>query len=169
MDSLAEVSTARRTPSALIGPMARVGVRARGVWGLASIAGVCVLFIAARLTPDARGYGTHERITGTWPCGFVLTTGLPCPTCGMTTAFAHMMHGRPVTAFVTQPAGAAMCLATIVMTALGTYIAATGRGPRVDWERLGPVRLMLGLGGLLIGGWGFKIAYGLATGALPVR
>ena len=35
--------------------------------------------------PDARGHGTHERL-GMLPCSWPQSLGLPCPTCGVTTA-----------------------------------------------------------------------------------
>jgi len=103
------------------------------------------------------------------PCSFVLTTGLPCPTCGMTTAFSFVMHGRPWSAFKAQPAGALLCIATVGLLAASVYAAVTGRIVSVNWDRLGPVRLALGAALLLMLAWGFKIAYGLLTGILPAR
>src|SRR5439155_22813895 len=35
---------------------------------------------------------THTQL-GLPPCQFYLVTGLPCPSCGMTTSFALLMHG----------------------------------------------------------------------------
>lgn len=35
--------------------------------------------------------------------------------CGMTTAFASVMHGRPILAWQANPAGLVLCLATLVM------------------------------------------------------
>ena len=120
------------------------------------------------MPPDPRGFGTHERL-GLPPCSLVLTTGLPCPTCGMTTAFSLMMHARPWSAFLVQPAGAVLCLATMVLLLVSAYIAVSGRTVTIDWDRLGPVRLALSGGLVLMLGWGFKIAHGLLTGALPAH
>lgn len=141
----------------------------RGIAALVALSCLTILAVAVWLRPDPRGYGTHEAILGAWPCGFILTTGLPCPTCGMTTSFALLMHGRPIDAFVAQPAGAALCLATIAAAIVSIYIAASGRAPLVNWERLGPIRLTLGFGLLLLAGWGFKMAYGMLAGTLPAR
>ncbi len=35
---------------------------------------------------------SHQQL-GLPPCTFYYTTGLPCPSCGMTTSFALLMHG----------------------------------------------------------------------------
>ena len=72
----------------------------------------CVLLLAAGIyiKPDPRGHGTHEQL-GFAPCGFYLMTGYACPTCGATTAFAWMVHGRPWMAIKTQPFGALTAVA----------------------------------------------------------
>jgi hypothetical protein len=58
---------------------------------------VGVFCIAAWLDPyDAEGKAlrseTHLQI-GLPPCSFRYMTGVPCPSCGMTTSFALLMHG----------------------------------------------------------------------------
>lgn len=49
--------------------------------------------LAASVTPDPRGFGTHERL-GLAPCTVRRMFGIPCPTCGMTTSFAHFVRGH---------------------------------------------------------------------------
>lgn len=49
--------------------------------------------LSAWLSPDPRGHGTHQQL-GLAPCSFLLLTGLPCPSCGGTTAFAHFVRGQ---------------------------------------------------------------------------
>ena len=49
------------------------------------------------LTPDPSGVGTHVQL-GLPRCGFLAITGLPCPACGLTTAFAHMARGEVASA-----------------------------------------------------------------------
>jgi hypothetical protein len=61
--------------------------------------------------------GTHQ----TWPlnlppCTFKETTGVPCPSCGMTTSFSLLMHGDPVNSLRANWVGtglAVFCLALI--------------------------------------------------------
>ena len=70
-----------------------------------------MLIVARLLTPEAGGYGTHEQLF-LLPCLFRWLTGLPCPFCGMTTAFALMADGRVVAAFNIHILGPAAYLAT---------------------------------------------------------
>src|SRR5262245_26391128 len=109
----------------VIGPPTRVNARVR--LAFAAVALVCgaVLVIARRLPPDPRGLGTHEAL-GLPQCGFVLVSGLPCPTCGMTSSFSLIMHGRPLAALVAQPAGALLCLASMALLILSVQTVCTG-------------------------------------------
>lgn len=136
--------------------------------GLAALAGLIVLAVAVRLTPDPRGFGTHRQL-GVQPCGMLVTTGLPCPTCGMTTAFSYMVRGRLIRAFMSQPAGLALGLSTIVGVVIGLRLALVGRGPRLDRFGITPFRLFLALLILLVAGWGFKLLTGILSGALPAH
>ncbi len=160
----------RATANRLFGPLLRVGPATRLAWGGVAVVCLLVLGVARYLEPDARGYGTHQQLPFyRYPCGLVLTSGLPCPTCGMTTSFSCVMHGDLVSAFKAQPAGAVLCVGAIALLGFAFYVVFSGRILLVNWDRVGPVRLMLGLGFLILGGWAFKIVHGLTTGALPVR
>ena len=152
----------------VIGPRTPVDGRVRLAFAAVALACAALLTIARRLPPDPRGVGTHESL-GLPPCGFVLTSGLPCPTCGMTTSFALIMHGRPLDAVIAQPAGAALCLMTMAMLILSVQTVYTGRLIRVNWDRIGHIRIVIGFGLLILGGWAFKMFYGLATGTLPIH
>ena len=82
----------------------RLGGRTR--LGLAALAVVLAgaLGLARRLEPDPRGFGTHEQL-GLAPCAFAGWTGVSCPSCGMTTAFAWSVRGRPGLAWRANPTG----------------------------------------------------------------
>ena len=56
---------------------------------------VFLIFIslAARLDPEKTGMGTHRQL-GLPACLVMEKTGMPCPTCGMTTALANLARGR---------------------------------------------------------------------------
>ncbi|MFQ5429485.1 MAG: DUF2752 domain-containing protein [Phycisphaerae bacterium] len=150
-------------------PRCRVGTTARMVWAAVALGCAVVLGIAVYLKPNPAGLGTHRGLSKHLPpCGFVVTTGLPCPTCGMTTAFSNTVRGRLIAAFIAQPAGLAFCLGTIACFLYGLTVAVTGWTVWINWDRIS-VRLMIGLGLLILGGWGFKLAYGLAIDSLPIR
>ena len=127
-----------------------------------------VLGVAAWLTPDPRGYGTHEQF-GAGTCGLLLATGYPCPTCGMTTAFAHTVRGRWWQAFTAQPAGFILALGAAAAGLTAGWVLVTGRWPLRLATVLTPYRLFLGLLVLLLGGWAFKLVIGLLGGTLPMR
>jgi hypothetical protein len=98
---------------------------------LTAAACLALLLTGASLHPDPAGHGTHTQL-GLLPCGFMLTTGHPCPTCGMTTAVSWAAHGRLVRSFQTQPFGFLVALAAATAFWAGVYVAATG-------SRLAPV------------------------------
>ena len=58
----------------------------------------------------------------------MVTTGIPCPTCGMTTAFSHCVRGHWLTSFIVQPAGCLVAVATmlaLIMSVILMFAALT--------------------------------------------
>ena len=116
------------TPSA---PPTSIGTPSRATAGVrigaafAAVLLISVLWLAATLKADPAGHGTHRQI-GLPPCGFVIATGKPCPTCGMTTAFTHAAHGFFPTAFVTQPGGMIASLGVAALAWACLHTAFTG-------------------------------------------
>src|SRR5215213_6838704 len=90
----------------------------------ASIGVICitVLVIAVRLHPSPTGMATHTAM-GFDECQFLKRTGLPCPSCGMTTSFAWFVRGNALASLYVQPMG--FVLAVLVAAAAWTagYIA----------------------------------------------
>ncbi len=122
------------------------------MWALGALA---VLIVARLLTPEAGGYGTHEHLLPL-PCLFRWLTGLPCPFCGMTTAFALMADGRVVAAFNIHILGPAAYLATWAVL-LATIIGLVRDGmllPRWLFSEQGG-RVMLVI---LLVGWAVNLA-----------
>jgi hypothetical protein len=140
--------------------------QARLVAGLCLAGALGVLGIAAWLRPDPRGYGTHEQLKP-GPCGMLIVTGYPCPTCGMTTAFACTVRGRWLRALWVQPAGFVLALATAVLAVVSGWTLVAGRWPVVQLRFVTPFRLYWTLLILLLAGWGFKIVTGLLDKTLP--
>lgn len=151
----------------VVGPRYALPVRMRVAWGIAGLVCATVLGTAVYLKPSPAGHGTHEGL-GLPPCGFIVRSGFPCPTCGMTTAFSLFVRGRWIAAFLAQPTGFILAAMTVALMVWSWSIAATGMIHYVDWDRAS-VRLMTILGALIVLGWGFVMARGLTIGTLPWR
>jgi len=59
-------------------------------------------------------------------CGFKQRTGLPCPTCGMTTATLAFAQGRIFEAFNIQPACGLLCSIMVIVAIMAFIIAVFG-------------------------------------------
>lgn len=136
--------------------------------GLVAGIGFAILLTAGTLKPDVSGLGTHEQL-GLPPCSLVALTGYPCPTCGMTTAFAHSARGQFLSAVKAQPAGLILALATALTTILAMRSVLTGRRWSINWYRVRPFKTAIALCLMLLGSWVFKIVLGVVSGVLPVR
>lgn len=159
-DDLAPAARAASFEYARDGARRTAGTR---LAALAMFAGCAsLLAVAAWLRPDPHGSGTHTQL-GFAPCGMLIMTGLPCPTCGMTTAFAHTVRGQFVRAFLAQPAGLLLALVTMLLIPLSLLALFRGRWSiprRLAWF---PAHwLFMGLLVILLIGWAFKIAAVLA-------
>jgi len=127
---LAATTPARATTSERVGA------------ALTSAACLALLVLGASLRPSPTGHNTHLQL-GLPQCGWLLATGHPCPTCGMTTAFACVCNGQFLRGFLTQPGGAMFAIGVAAAFWLFAYIALTGSRlgkplgtllrPRVVW------------------------------------
>lgn len=151
----AETASARPArPQAVAG---RATGRERLVAGLASLACAGVLGIGAWLEPATPGHGTHTQL-GLPPCGWATVLGFPCPTCGMTTSFAHAADGNLAASFSAQPAGCLMAVATAIGFWCTLHVAVTGSrlgGPAAALLR---PRSMWVVAGLCLAAWAYKAA-----------
>ena len=133
--------------------MQRIGAAA----GLAGIIGAFAL--ALSLQPDPQGMGTHQQL-GMPPCTMYMLIGLPCPTCGMTTAFAHMVRLQVFDAFRSQPFGVLVFLSALLSAGWCMATILRGRGP-TDWLRRRRINVrycvLVGIG-LGLAAWAWKIA-----------
>lgn len=87
--------------------MSKTGDRVLAV--VVAVTSIAIAIALWQVKPDARGHGTHEQL-GMEECGWPKVYGIPCPTCGCTTAATQIVHGDWLSAFVTQPFGAALAL-----------------------------------------------------------
>ena len=113
------------------------------------------VWVLAATDPDPRGHGTHEQL-GMEACGWVVHYQRPCPTCGVTTAAAHLVHLRPMQAVVTQPFGAALAGFGLWLAGAAGFCLLRGRSYLDYLLRLPQGRIMVWGLVLLLGSWLYK-------------
>lgn len=117
---------------------------------------LAVLVTAARLAPSPSGMGTHTAL-GLQECEFLSRTGLPCPSCGMTTSFSYFAHGNWLASGYVQPMGFALALIAGMTVWAGGYIAISGRPAHRILRAVPGLAVVLSLLGLAIVAWAWKI------------
>lgn len=131
------------------GPFA---IRDHVLYAVAWVGYAAVLALAAWLTPAPSGLGTHMELHLP-PCGFYVLFHKPCPSCGMTTSFSWLMHGRPVEALRAQPAGVGVFAVGLVVW-LYLPLGWAKRRPFIHiLESRAALPLILGLIALILGVW----------------
>jgi len=111
----------------------------------------------------------HYRIDmGRWLgyCGFKQRTGLPCPTCGMTTAMLAFAQGRILEAFYIQPACGLLCSVMVIAAILAFIIAVFGIYFRFIERFFTEVKLrymILALIIIIAAGWAVTLARAVAA------
>ena len=129
----------------------------RRCWGAAvAVAAAALLGVASWLTPAEAGLGTHEQLNMP-SCLWIGMADMPCPSCGMTTAFAHAADGHLLASFLTQPLGFLLALGTAMALLLGSFVAVTAAPvhrplaglvrPRTGWLVLA----------MALAAWGYKV------------
>lgn len=124
---------------------------------------LAVLLTASSLAADPQGMGTHTQL-GLTPCGFKAATGLPCATCGMTTAFTHAAHGRLFAAGLTQPAGLVLAVLTAMAVILSGWSLATAMPLNPLGAALWRPRVVLTFIALILGGWLYTVIKTVVVG-----
>ena len=146
-----------------------VDVWGRWTWAVCALGGLGLVVIAALTEPDPV-VGRTRSVLPIPRCGVLVRTGWPCPSCGMTTAFAYVVRGRLDRALLAQPAGALFGLVVSLGWPLGVVVAVSGRRPGVAfWVLRHSGWLLLGLGVFWIGSWGLRMVYGWWIGEFPSR
>jgi hypothetical protein len=121
---------------------------------------LAVLSTAAWLTPNTSGMETHKQL-GLPSCGFYHSTGYPCPSCGMTTAFAHAAHGHLWQSFVTQPAGFVLAVAcAMVVLVCGWSVYSGMNGAVLVGRTLARKAVWMSLLAVILLAWGWVVWQG---------
>lgn len=112
----------------------------RAFSALLFVGAAACLSLSFILTPSPSGWGTHSQLFLA-PCLFHWFTGLPCPFCGMTTAFVHMAHGQVARAFADHCLGPLAFALSILVLLVGARGLITGRWPLPHWAMRRPFQL----------------------------
>jgi len=112
--------------------------------------------------------GHYKVDMGRWLgyCGFRQRTGLPCPTCGMTTATLAFAQGRILEAFYIQPACGLLCSLLVIVAILAFIIAVFGIYFRFIERFFKEVKLrymILALIIIIAAGWAVTLARAVAA------
>src|SRR5438270_2880047 len=91
---------------------------------------VLVFYTAFRLDPYENGQPrmmeTHTQL-GLPPCNFKLLTGLPCPSCGMTTSFALLVRGDLKNSLKANAVGTLLAIFCALFIPWSVLCSASGR------------------------------------------
>ncbi len=123
------------------------------------------LLVGVNLRPSPTGLGTHTEL-GLAPCGFYLVTGMPCATCGMTTAVSFAAHGHLLIAFYTQPAGALLALICAMMCLIAGWSALSGMSLQPIGALLGRPIAFLTMLAVVLAAWGYTLWMHLSDGRI---
>lgn len=93
--------------------------RVRGLLVGVALGLVGVFVVAGWIQPynadgSAQRMATHRQM-GLPPCTFFVLTGLPCPSCGMTTSFALLVRGDVVASLRANAVGALLALFCLLL------------------------------------------------------
>lgn len=130
--------------------------RRRWLGGVVAFLAGALLFTAAWLQPATDGHGTHTQL-GLPACGWVVGMGIPCPSCGMTTSFAHAADGNLLGAMRAQPAGALLAIGTAFVFIVALWQSFTGTGIGEFWLSRMDKRFFLVGGVIVVLAWIYKI------------
>jgi hypothetical protein len=139
------------------GPAEKGDWSSRIVWFVLFAVPLAVVITAALLTPAAAGHGTHTQL-GLPPCGFLVFTGYPCPGCGLTTAFAHMVRLQLFGAWHANPFGIVLflCTAATIPVAVAGFVR--GWSVVATLDKLHAEKIAIGLSLLSLSVWIIRVA-----------
>lgn len=126
-----------------------------------TLAGGCLatVGIARLLEPNAAGYGTHRQL-GLPPCLFRAVTGLPCPSCGMTTCFAYAARLDWSRAWITQPFGLILFCGFLVAAPALLFLAWRGTPLETAARSVTRTGYLLAFLACYLAGWSWKLILG---------
>ena len=139
-------------PSSSLGKKTAIRVLAAGFLLTLSV----LLIVASRLEPSESGLGTHHQL-GLPPCSVRLLWGIRCPSCGMTTSWAHLTKGNLFAATKANVGGVllAFCLLSSVVPV--TRMIRSGQMPSPLLIRNATV-VLIGVVLVTLADWAIRLA-----------
>lgn len=135
----------------------------RATWAVLFALPTAVMITAACLTPDPHGHGTHTQL-GLPPCGFLVFSGYPCPGCGLTTAFSHMIRLEVFGAWSANPFGIALFLATAAFIPFAALGFVRGWQVVAALDRVHAEKVAIVLALLSVASWVTRVALQFVAG-----
>ncbi|MGE5612468.1 MAG: DUF2752 domain-containing protein [Bacillota bacterium] len=117
---------------------------------------LAVLATALILPPSPGGVGTHRGL-GLDACSLLVRTGVPCPTCGMTTSFSYFVRGQVLASLYVQPMATVLAFLAALTFWAGLYVAMTGRPGHRLLRSVLPRYYLIPLFTLAVLAWVWKI------------
>jgi hypothetical protein len=126
---------------------------------------LAVFTVAVALNPYRDGKvwldGTHRQL-GLPPCQFkTLTGGIPCPSCGMTSSFALLVHGDVMNSLRANAVGTVLAVFCLALIPWAVLCAARGRLYLVNSIEWTLTRLVVIFVVLMLVRWGIVLAFTL--------
>jgi hypothetical protein len=133
----------------------------RGILLLVVVGLVAVFVLAARIQPYredgvAQRMATHQQL-GLPECSFVTATGLPCPSCGLTTSFALTVRADLANAARANWVGLLLAMFCLTLIPWGVASAVVGRALGVPSLERGILVVITVLFVLLLVRWAFVL------------
>ena len=91
---------------------------------------LALLATTASLRPATSGHGTHQQL-GLPPCAVQMMWKIRCPSCGMTTSWAHFVRGQWIRSLQANSGGA---LLAVIASLVGLWALITGCWGRWWWQ-----------------------------------
>lgn len=117
------------------GPTARLSWKLRWLSLFAGVGVLALLVTAGNLQPARSGLGTHQQL-GLPPCSSIVLFGVRCPSCGMTTSWAHFLRGQLVQALAANAGGVVLALIALAYIPASCYFFISGWSSRNGWFSL---------------------------------
>jgi hypothetical protein len=130
----------------------RHGLVSRMSWCALGLTAAAVLATARAITPSPSGLGSHLSL-GLPPCAFLAWSALPCPTCGLTTAFAFAARLELARSLHAHPLGLPLFALALLMVPYALYAIARGHSLGAALARGQADRVALWLAIALLASW----------------